>query len=47
MLSSDGTELGKEIIILVNGKNVEHLNGINTKLLSTDVISIFPVVAGG
>ena len=47
MLSHDGSKLGEEIIILVNGKNVVHLAGINTKLISTDVISIFPVVAGG
>ena len=47
MLSSDGEELGEEIIILVNGRHVAHLGGIKTKLLPTDVVSIFPVVAGG
>ena len=47
LLTPDGTELGEEIIILVNGRHVEHLGGIDTKLSPTDVVSIFPVVAGG
>lgn len=47
MLSADGEDLGEEIIILVNGRHVEHLGRIHTKLLPTDVVSIFPVVAGG
>jgi len=42
-----GSELSKEIIILVNGRHIVHLNGINTKLKSGDTVSIFPVVAGG
>lgn len=40
-------ELSKEIIILVNGRHIVHLDGIKTKLESDDIISIFPVVAGG
>ena len=47
LLTPDGTELGQEIIILVNGRHVEHLGGIDTKLSPTDTVSIFPVVAGG
>ena len=47
LLTPDGTELGEEIIILVNGRHVEHLGGTHTKLSPTDVVSIFPVVAGG
>lgn len=47
LLTPDGTDLGEEIIILVNGRHVEHLGGIDTKLLPTDTVSIFPVVAGG
>lgn len=46
-LSEDGESLGAEIIILVNGRHVEHLDGIRTALKPTDVVSIFPVVAGG
>lgn len=47
MLAPDGEELGEEIIILVNGRHVAHLGGIQTKLVPTDVVAIFPVVAGG
>lgn len=43
----NGEKLSEEIIILVNGRHIVHLDGIHTKLESTDEISIFPVVAGG
>lgn len=46
-LSQDGEELGERIIIMVNGRHVEHLDKINTKLNETDEVLIFPVVAGG
>ena len=39
--------LSSEIIILVNGRNIVHLHGLDTFLSSEDEISIFPVVAGG
>lgn len=39
--------LSDEIIILVNGRHITHLDTIKTRLTDTDVISIFPVVAGG
>ena len=41
------TKLNSLIIILVNGRHVQHLDGIHTKLSWDDTISIFPVVAGG
>lgn len=47
MLTPDGEDLGEEIIILVNGRHVAHLGGIHAKLVPGDVVSIFPVVAGG
>lgn len=47
MLSPDGEDLGEEIIILVNGRHVAHLGGIHAKLMPSDIVSIFPVVAGG
>jgi sulfur-carrier protein len=40
-------ELSNEIIILVNGRHITHMDGINTRLTGNDEISIFPVVAGG
>jgi molybdopterin synthase sulfur carrier subunit len=43
----NGKGISNEIIILVNGRNIMHLQGIDTKLNKEDEISIFPVVAGG
>lgn len=43
----DGDELGKSIIILINGRDCRHQAGIETPLHVDDTISIFPMVAGG
>ena len=43
----DGDELGKHIIILINGRDARHLGGINTALQPDDTVSIFPAIAGG
>ena len=40
-------ELNDEIIILVNGRNVRYLQGLDTPLEVDDEVSIFPMVAGG
>ncbi|WP_041667278.1 MoaD family protein [Acetohalobium arabaticum] len=42
-----GEELSPEVIILVNGINIEHLAQEETELNDKDKVSIFPVVAGG
>lgn len=42
-----GDRLSEDIIIMVNGRHIEHLNGLNTQLEDNDEISIFPRVAGG
>lgn len=42
-----GEELSDEIIILVSGRHILDMDGINTPLKEDDVVSIFPVVAGG
>ncbi|MGZ4198765.1 MAG: MoaD family protein, partial [Thermoleophilia bacterium] len=42
-----GAELSAEIIILVNGRNVRYLRGLDTPLQASDEVSIFPMVAGG
>jgi molybdopterin synthase sulfur carrier subunit len=47
LLSEDGMRLGPGIIIFVNGRNLEHLGGIETPLQPDDVVLVFPVVAGG
>ena len=42
-----GDNISSEVIVLVNGRHIEHLEGLDTILLENDEISIFPVVAGG
>jgi len=44
--SPDG-DLGERIIVLVNGRKVEFLDGLDTALEDTDTVLIFPMVAGG
>jgi len=50
---SGGTKNGKEvkfgpeIIILINGRHVNHLGGVNAPLTPDDRVDVFPVVAGG
>jgi len=43
----DGNSLGPDAIVLVNGRNIAHINMLDTSLLDTDTVSIFPIVAGG
>lgn len=45
--SEDGAGFGEDIIVLVNGRRAEFLNGIDTRLADQDTVLIFPVVAGG
>ena len=47
LLTPDGTEVHEETIILVNGRNISFLSGKDTPLTETDIVSVFPVVAGG
>lgn len=43
----DGQSLGERVIVMVNGRRVEFLGGLDTPLKDTDTVLIFPVVAGG
>ena len=43
----EGNALGERVIVMVNGRRAEFLNGLDTALRETDTILIFPVVAGG
>jgi len=47
LIAPDGTDVGVNAIILVNGRNISHLDGKHTRLTEADVISLFPMVAGG
>lgn len=46
-LSADGTALGDDVIVLVSGRHVEHLDGIATRLTEADTVALTPLVAGG
>ena len=43
----DGDGLHGEIIIFVNGRNVRHLQLLDTPLEDDDEVAIFPMIAGG
>lgn len=43
----DRGELSPIVIVLVNGQDVRHQAGIETALRPDDIVSIFPMVAGG
>ncbi|MBR0374060.1 MAG: MoaD family protein [Mogibacterium sp.] len=47
LLTPDGTGISDRSIIMVNGRRIEFLNGVQTPLQDTDTVLIFPVVAGG
>ncbi len=43
----DRPEKRTALSILVNGRNIEFLDGFNTRLTPEDVITLIPPVAGG
>ena len=40
-------EISEEALLLVNGRHIAHLAGGDTPLCEEDVVSLFPMVAGG
>ena len=38
----EGGKLSDTIILLVNGRNIRHLNGVETALKPDDVVAVFP-----
>lgn len=47
LLHPRGEELSELMYLLVNGKNVLHLSGLDTAVKDGDVVSLLPVTAGG
>ncbi|MDR1560399.1 MAG: MoaD family protein [Clostridiales bacterium] len=47
LFTPDGKDIGADAIVLVNGRNIQYLKGKETALSETDVVSLFPMVAGG
>lgn len=42
-----GAELKEDVNVLVNGKNIESLQGLKTELSEGDEVAIFPAAIGG
>lgn len=47
ILYPKGDQLSELLYILVNGRNIRHINGLETELKDGDVVSLFPITAGG
>lgn len=47
IVNEDGTDKGDDVIILVNGRHIEHLDGVATRLTEDDYVVLTPLVAGG
>ena len=47
LLHPRGEELSELIYLLVNGKNILNLEGLDTPVRDGDTISLLPVTAGG
>ncbi len=35
------------LILLVNGRHIQHLDGLDTSLENDDILSVFPLIGGG
>ena len=47
LLTPDGKGICDRSFVLVNGRRIEFLSGVDTSLTDTDTVLVFPVVAGG
>ena len=47
LLNDDHTDKGRDAIVLVCGRHIEHLDGVRTPLSEQDYVAVTPLVAGG
>lgn len=47
ILSPDKTALGQDANVLVDGRHITHLDGIDTPLSDSNTVAVFPLIAGG
>lgn len=45
--SADRGELRSRVKVMVNGRNIEFMDGLDTKVAEGDRVAVFPPVAGG
>jgi molybdopterin synthase sulfur carrier subunit len=43
----DNGKLKPHIIVMKNGRHIQHLKGLKTELNEGDTVSVFPPIAGG
>lgn len=46
-LFTESGGISEDAILLVNGRHISHLSGLDTPLSEEDEVSLFPMVAGG
>lgn len=46
-LESDGETISPNLILLIDGRNIDFLDGPNTIIQETATVSLFPRIAGG
>lgn len=47
LLNDNHTDKGRDAIVLVYGRHIEHLDGVRTPLSEQDYVAVTPLVAGG
>ena len=47
LLTEDKQGINNDVIFLINGRNIDFLDGKNSKIGRADLISLFPRIAGG
>ena len=44
---AEGSDLLSSLIILINGRHIAHVGGLDAPVSDGDLVSIFPLVGGG
>lgn len=47
LLTEDKQRINSDVIFLINGRNIDFIDGENSKIEETDLVSLFPRIAGG
>ena len=47
LVSEDKSNIHPDVIFLINGRNIDFIDGKNSTVKETDLISLFPRIAGG